>query len=63
MFLKYPEVDMNLFTKFEEQVINANIGCTDRFVDAFSNYDFDEMDKIHDEFIEEVIEISEKYTS
>lgn len=54
---------MNLYTKFEEQVMNANVACIDRFVDAFASYDIEEMNRIQEEMIEAVIEISEKYTA
>lgn len=62
-FLKYPEVDIKLYQNFEQKVIDANMALIDRFVEACAQYDFDEMNRVHDEIIEAVIEISEKFTS
>lgn len=62
-FLKYPEVDIQLYENFEQKVIDVNLALIDRFVEACAQYDFDEMNKVHDEIIEAVIEISEKFTS
>lgn len=60
-FVKYPEVDKNIYKNFEKQVIDANIVYIDKFLDAFANNDFEGMNKIHDDLIETVIAISEKF--
>lgn len=61
-FLKYPEVDINLYKTFEKQVIEVTIIYIDKFVQAYENHDFEEMSKTHDELIEAVIVISQKFT-
>lgn len=61
IFLENPEVPMNIYHNFEQQVIDINKNYIERFLDAFANYDFAEMERVSNEVVEAVLEASDKF--
>lgn len=54
---------MNIYRDFEKEVIGVASSHNEKFVDAFKNFDFEEMKKLYTEVIEAIIELSQKITS
>lgn len=62
-FLDNPEVQISIYHDFEKKVINAARFYNDKFVEAFSKYNFNGMKKLQANIIEEIIEISKTITT
>ncbi|KAJ6634757.1 hypothetical protein Bhyg_13336, partial [Pseudolycoriella hygida] len=58
IFLRYPEIDFNIYKKFEKDVVDANSTYIEEFVTAYGNCDIDSMNSINERIIEKVIQLS-----
>ncbi len=61
MFHQSPEVPIRIYEAFEQHVIDINTIFVDRFIQAFSIYNYDEMRKINNDLVEAVIVESQKF--
>ncbi|KAG4071150.1 hypothetical protein HA402_003282 [Bradysia odoriphaga] len=61
IFLENPEVPINIYHTFEQRVVDINSDYNEKFLEAFSNFDLAEMERISKEVVEAVIDVSEKF--
>lgn len=61
IFLDNPEVPLTIYQTFEQKVIDINKDYIEKFLEAFSNFDFTEMERISNDVVDAVIDASQKF--